>query len=190
MPSELKKLLDQIESERLACWRGLHGLASGSARHDFIQKRDDNIAVCRKRLVELVGDENVVDHCINEIVECADCLYEAEQWRLKCLEQEQIEHSTPTVFTSPDRTRLHRQLHDNTQIGDILLYKLRAYDQPTQPDRIWRGRVLAILTDCRNKRDYFVECLEPEMRFLLPVERQELIYSSQVYGFEPAPKEA
>lgn len=184
MPSEYKRLLETIEAERLACWRGLNGLAS-VARHEFILAKDNSIAACRNRLVELIGDEKVVDQVVHDIVECADMLYEAEKWRTESLELEQLEHSTPTTFQKPMHTRLHKKPHDNAKIGDILIYKLKPYDQPVEPDRLWHGRILTILTDRYNKRDYLVENLEMPEDFA-DFEKREMVYSSQVYGYEPA----
>lgn len=184
MPSEYKRLLNQIESERLSMWRGLNGLAS-VARHDFIQAKDNRIAECRQELIKFVGDENVVDEVVHDIIDCADTLYVAEKWRLECLELEQIQHNTPTTSILPIHTRIHRQPHDNAKIGDILLYKLKPYDLPLEPDRLWRGKILLILTDRRNKRDYFVESLDMPPDYA-DWEKQEMVYNSQVYGFTPS----
>jgi hypothetical protein len=41
--SEVARLLGQIEQEYQASKRGLEGLASGTARHDFISIRTENI---------------------------------------------------------------------------------------------------------------------------------------------------
>lgn len=97
MPSELKRLLDTIEEERLATLRGMNGFASGTARHAFIQSKRAKIDQCHQRLIELVGDEEVVTKCVMEIIDCADCLFDAEQWRAKCLEQERLKQNPPDL---------------------------------------------------------------------------------------------
>ena len=56
MESELRSLLKQIEAEYNATYNALHGLSSGTSRHDFINARMQNIDGYRKELVELVGE--------------------------------------------------------------------------------------------------------------------------------------
>jgi hypothetical protein len=46
--SEVARLLTQIEQEYQASKRGLEGFASGTARHDFIQTRTENIGHCHR----------------------------------------------------------------------------------------------------------------------------------------------
>jgi hypothetical protein len=58
--SEVARLLNQIEQEYQASKRGLEGLASGTARHDFINQKTENIGKHHERLVELVGSEQAI----------------------------------------------------------------------------------------------------------------------------------
>ncbi len=58
--SDVARILKQIEQEYQASKRGLEGLASGTARHDFMQKRADNIGHCHEQLSELVGPEQAI----------------------------------------------------------------------------------------------------------------------------------
>jgi hypothetical protein len=67
MDSEVTQLLRQIEQEYQASKRGLEGLASGTARHDFIQKRAENIGQCHEHLSELIGPEEAIALIANTI---------------------------------------------------------------------------------------------------------------------------
>jgi hypothetical protein len=67
MDSEVTQLLRQIEQEYQASKRGLEGLASGTARHDFIQKRAENIGQCHEQLTELIGPEQAITLIANTI---------------------------------------------------------------------------------------------------------------------------
>ena len=77
MPSEIKRLLEQIEEEHLACRRGLTGLASGTARHEFINKKQQQIDLHHGRLIELIGP--TATERVAEILESADLLFDCEQ---------------------------------------------------------------------------------------------------------------
>jgi hypothetical protein len=67
MDSEVTQLLRQIEQEYQASKRGLEGLASGTARHDFIQKRAENIGQCHEQLTALIGPEQAITLIANTI---------------------------------------------------------------------------------------------------------------------------
>jgi hypothetical protein len=67
MDSEVTQLLRQIEQEYQASKRGLEGLASGTARHDFIQKRAETIGQCHEQLTELIGPEQAITLIANTI---------------------------------------------------------------------------------------------------------------------------
>jgi hypothetical protein len=54
--SEIAQLRRQIEMEVEAMSRGMSGLASGSARHDFIHARMQRISACQGSLATYVGD--------------------------------------------------------------------------------------------------------------------------------------
>ena len=58
--SEVAQLLRQIEQEYQSSKRGLEGLASGTARHDFIQAKTEAIANCHMQLTKLVGPEQAI----------------------------------------------------------------------------------------------------------------------------------
>lgn len=184
MPSEIKRLLETIEQEELAALRGMSGLAS-VARHDFIQARQTAMDAAYTRLRELIGEDVANDLTLTR-VNCAHLLYEKERWiaqlqqeRLK-REQIEIENArTGVQHPTPFHMHLHKKPHDDAREGDILLYKLRPYDQPKEPDRLWRGIIKHILTDRYNKRDYFVESVEHPGT-------DELVYGSQVYDFQAA----
>ena len=57
MNSEVARLLAQIDAEYEAAERGLTGLALGTARHDFITARLEQISHTCTRLQALVGDD-------------------------------------------------------------------------------------------------------------------------------------
>ena len=65
--SDVARLLNQIEQEYQASKRGLEGLASGTARHDFIQKRAENIEQCHEQLTDLIGPEEAISLIANTI---------------------------------------------------------------------------------------------------------------------------
>ncbi|GCF09619.1 hypothetical protein [Dictyobacter arantiisoli] len=54
--SEIALLRQQIEFELVAMRRGLTGLASGRARHDFIHASMSRIGTCQDHLAHHLGD--------------------------------------------------------------------------------------------------------------------------------------
>jgi hypothetical protein len=54
--SEVMRLLAQITEEYKAAQNGLTGLASGTARHDFITARMENMGQLHSQLQTIVGD--------------------------------------------------------------------------------------------------------------------------------------
>ena len=54
--SEVARLLEQISAEYEAAQRGLSGLAYGTARHEFITARMENMGRIHDQLQTLVGD--------------------------------------------------------------------------------------------------------------------------------------
>jgi hypothetical protein len=54
--SEVARIKAQIVAEYEAGKRGLEGLAQGTARHEFIQRKMENMSRCHMRLVALVGE--------------------------------------------------------------------------------------------------------------------------------------
>lgn len=55
--SEVQRLREQIESEYQAATWGLHGLAEGISKHEFITHRMDAIGQIQEELEKLVGPE-------------------------------------------------------------------------------------------------------------------------------------
>ncbi|MEO8971915.1 MAG: hypothetical protein ABI406_10010, partial [Ktedonobacteraceae bacterium] len=55
--SEVARILQQIQLEYEAAERALKGPAFGTARHDFINKKMENMGQCQLDLNELVGPE-------------------------------------------------------------------------------------------------------------------------------------
>lgn len=70
--SDVSRILKQIEQEYQASQCGLEGLASGTARHDFISAKTQNIEKCHERLVELVGPEQAIVIIANTIWKPSD----------------------------------------------------------------------------------------------------------------------
>lgn len=87
MPSEIRQLLQQIEEEHLACRRGLSGLAEGTARHEFINARQQKIDQHHTQLLALIGE--TATERVAEILEAADLLFDCEQARLHMQKQHQ-----------------------------------------------------------------------------------------------------
>ncbi|MBV9617171.1 MAG: hypothetical protein JO031_17095 [Ktedonobacteraceae bacterium] len=65
--SEVAQILWQIQQEYQAGQRALTGLASGTARHDFISSRTENIGKCHEQLIKLVGPEQAIAIIANTI---------------------------------------------------------------------------------------------------------------------------
>lgn len=55
--SELAKLLRRFDEEYQAAQRALHGLALGTAQHEIITKRMENMEAAREQIEEIVGPE-------------------------------------------------------------------------------------------------------------------------------------
>ena len=53
--SEVARLRERIERELEAMQRGLHGLAQGTARHDFILARLDRVGTFQDKLADQIG---------------------------------------------------------------------------------------------------------------------------------------
>ncbi|GAC1560348.1 MAG: hypothetical protein NVS4B1_11820 [Ktedonobacteraceae bacterium] len=54
--SEVARLLSQISAEYEAAQNGMTGLAYGSAKHDFITARMENMGQIHLQLHDIVGD--------------------------------------------------------------------------------------------------------------------------------------
>ena len=55
--SEVARLRQRIAEEYEAAMRGLSGLAAGTATHEFITKRMEQMGACHETLKQLVGEQ-------------------------------------------------------------------------------------------------------------------------------------
>lgn len=55
--SEIARLRQRIAEEYEAAMRGLSGLASGTASHEFITRRMEQMGACHETLKQLVGEQ-------------------------------------------------------------------------------------------------------------------------------------
>jgi hypothetical protein len=55
--SEVARLRQRIAEEYEAAMRGLSGLAYGTAKHEFITRRMEQIGTCHETLKQLVGEQ-------------------------------------------------------------------------------------------------------------------------------------
>lgn len=55
--SEVARLRQRIAQEYEAATRGLTGLTFGTAKHEFITKRMEQIGTCHETLKQLVGEQ-------------------------------------------------------------------------------------------------------------------------------------
>jgi hypothetical protein len=69
--SEVARLREQIRLEHEAAQRGLYGIAQGTARHDFIAQRMENIAAYHTTLKQLTGEQEAIK-ILAEVFERAD----------------------------------------------------------------------------------------------------------------------
>ena len=69
--SEVAQLMQRIAEEYQAAKQGLSGLAYGTAQHQFITSRLENIGRCQQQLSTLVGQEQAVKLVV-ETIESAD----------------------------------------------------------------------------------------------------------------------
>jgi hypothetical protein len=60
--SEVARLRQQIEEELEAMQRGFSGYAAGTARHDFIRARMDQLGSHQDELAEYIGDTNAANY--------------------------------------------------------------------------------------------------------------------------------
>jgi hypothetical protein len=58
--SEVARIMRQIEMEYEAAQHGLYGFAAGTAKHEFITARMENIGHYHEQLKTLVGEEQAV----------------------------------------------------------------------------------------------------------------------------------
>lgn len=58
--SEVARVLEQIELEFQAAQRGLYGLAFGSAKHEFITSKMEQMGKLHEKLQTMVGEQEAV----------------------------------------------------------------------------------------------------------------------------------
>ena len=71
--SKVARLMQQIAAEYTAAKAGISGLALGTAQHQFITTRLENIGRCQQQLSALVGKEQAVKMIV-ETLEQADVI--------------------------------------------------------------------------------------------------------------------
>jgi hypothetical protein len=70
--SEVRRLLEQINAEYQAAQWGLSGLAQGTAQHDFITARLENMENRRQELENLVGQEESTRLVVERMIKQED----------------------------------------------------------------------------------------------------------------------
>lgn len=70
--SEVARLRRQIEQELVAMQLGMSGFAAGTARHEFIRVRMENIDDYRDKLAEHVGDVDATQFVCKTYVEIVE----------------------------------------------------------------------------------------------------------------------
>ena len=68
--SEVAQLRRQIELELEAMQRGMQGLALGAARHEFIRRRMDRVALYQDELALHIGEDRAGELLYNTYVQC------------------------------------------------------------------------------------------------------------------------
>jgi hypothetical protein len=71
--SEIAQLRQRIESELVAMRRGLSGLSSGSARHEFIHARMDQVGLCQDSLADQVGENSAMMMVCQLYIQTMEC---------------------------------------------------------------------------------------------------------------------
>ena len=65
--SEIATLLSQIDAEHYSAHAALHGLASGTTRHDVISARMEHIQIVSQRLIDAIGKEEALPLIVTAI---------------------------------------------------------------------------------------------------------------------------
>ena len=65
--SEVAKVRQQIQEEYEAAQRGLYGLTAGTARHDFIEAKEEQLRQRHTHLIDLVGPDEAITIIANAI---------------------------------------------------------------------------------------------------------------------------
>ena len=58
--SDVSRIRQQIQAEYEAAQQGLHGLASGTSRHDFINARMENLGRLHEQLSASIGPDDAI----------------------------------------------------------------------------------------------------------------------------------
>lgn len=69
--SEVAQIMAQIQSEYESSKRGLAGLATGTARHEFITARMERIGQLHNNLRDLVGEQDATGLLVHALENCA-----------------------------------------------------------------------------------------------------------------------
>ena len=59
--SEVARLMQQIEHEYTAAQRALTAFAEGTARHEFIAHKMENLGACHEKLKTLIGPDKAIE---------------------------------------------------------------------------------------------------------------------------------
>ena len=73
----------------------------------------------------------------------------------------------------------------SVQVGDILFYTLRSIDQPTEPDKLWHGRVKSVTVDS----PVYVDCVIVDILEDRYIGETEIVYPSQIVRKEESTSE-
>jgi len=68
--NEVVRIRRQIELEYEAAQRGLYGLALGTARHEFITAKMEQIGAHHEALKKLVGEQQAAKLLVETLEEC------------------------------------------------------------------------------------------------------------------------
>ena len=77
--SEVAHLLHQVQAEYEAARRGLSGLASGTARHAFIQARMNCVGQRSLQLQKIVGGQQAIALIAQELERCPNGTHPSQE---------------------------------------------------------------------------------------------------------------
>lgn len=72
--SEIARLRRQLDLEAEAAWNALHGLATGAAKHLFINTRMERLGAYHQQLKELVGEEEAIKAVAQAMQQAGDAV--------------------------------------------------------------------------------------------------------------------
>jgi hypothetical protein len=70
--SEIAQIMAQIQAEYESSLCGLTGLASGTARHEFIAARMERIGQLHNDLRDIVGEQHATGLLVHALESCSD----------------------------------------------------------------------------------------------------------------------